>query len=85
MKEFKAFLNPKIYGELPLDVCMNLNFNWNHVYMIAYTKTKVPPKFCNPWGATSMCEQISIDEKRCNMTCYFTQQVKRSMMAKISK
>ena len=44
----------------------------------AYTKTKAPPKFCNPWGATSMCEQISIGEKRCNMTCYFTQQEKKN-------
>ena len=39
--------------------------------MIAYTKTKAPPKFCNPWGATSVCEQVHIREKReCNMTCY---------------
>ena len=43
------------------------------------------PKFCNPWGATSVCEQIDMCEKKCNMTCYFTQQVKENMMAKISK
>ena len=51
----------------------------------AYIKTKAPPKFCNPWGATSVCEQIDIREKKCNMTCYFTQQVRENMMAKISK
>ena len=48
-------------------------------------RQKLPLKFCNPWGATSVCEQIDIREEKCNMTCYFTQQVKRSMMAKISK
>ena len=47
--------------------------------------TKAPPKFCNPWGATSVCEQVYRREKKCNMTCYFTQQVKENMMAKILK
>ena len=51
----------------------------------AYTKTKAPPKFCNPWGATSVCEQVYRREKKCNMTCYFTQQAKENMMAKFSK
>ena len=50
---------------------------------LAYIKVETPPKFCNPWGATSVCEQVYRREKRCNMTCYFTQQV--NMMAKISK
>ena len=34
---------------------------------------ETPSKFCNPWGATSVYEQVNICEKeRCNMTCYTT-------------
>ena len=36
-------------------------------------------------GVQQVCEQIDMCEKKCNMTCYFTQQVKENMMAKISK
>ena len=40
---------------------------------LAYIKIETPPKFCNPSGATSVCEQVNIHEKgRCNMTCYTT-------------
>jgi hypothetical protein len=38
---------------------------------LAYIKMETPPKFCNPWGATSVCEQVYNRDKRiCNMTCY---------------
>ena len=47
------------------------------IHALHTPRQKALPKFSNPWGATSMCEQISIGEKRCNMTCYFTQQVKK--------
>jgi hypothetical protein len=30
---------------------------------LAYIKIETPPKFCNPWGATSVCEQVYIHEK----------------------
>jgi hypothetical protein len=50
---------------------MNLNFNDDHLSIICiYQETKAPPKFCNLWGATSVCEQIYIIKKICNMTCY---------------
>ena len=28
-----------------------------------HTSKETPPKFCNPWGATSVCEQIYIRDK----------------------
>ena len=53
---------------------------------LAYIKVETPPKFCNPWGATNVCEQVNIREKE-NAIWHviFTQQVKENMMAKISK
>ena len=30
---------------------------------LAYTKVETPPKFYNPWGATSVYEQVNIREK----------------------
>ena len=45
---------------------------------LAYIKIETPPKFCNPWDATSVCEQVNILEKgRCNMTCYIHTTSKR--------
>ena len=36
-----------------------------------------PPLNFTIRGVQQVCEQIYIHEKKCNMTCYFTQQVKR--------
>jgi hypothetical protein len=51
---------------------------------LAYIKTKAPPKFCNSWGATRVCEQELIREKRCNMTSYIHTTSEEKMIAKIS-
>ena len=49
------------------------------------SRQKLPLNFAIRGVQQCVCEQVYIHEKKCNMTCYFTQQVKRSMMAKISK
>ena len=53
---------------------------------LAYIKIDTPPKFCNLWGVTSVCEQVNIREKE-NAIWHviLTQQVEENMMAKISK
>ena len=53
---------------------------------LAYIKIETLPKFCNLWGAISVCEQVNIHEKEdAILHVIFTQQVKENMMAKISK
>jgi len=62
INEIQKLLESKIYSELPLDVCMNLNFNGDCHHSKSIHQKQAPPKFCTPWGAANVNKNISVKE-----------------------